>query len=665
MAASFVVDKNLVVRFGNTTYQFNRFLNEGQTVQFENQHTGEYKNFELTDFYRKVQTGVLQPLIGNNKSELQNEQGRSQPLILDLSALPEKIKNVLNFKHSVVRYMQKARITKGQRSKVAKAIEAYCAAFDKKHPSEDQKPIKRPSASTVMDWMRRFEGAGGNVAALLDGNCHRHRPTSIHALVEEAMVWALDKHYLTRARHSLQHAHDELLRRLQELVNKQQIPADEGAVSMATFQRRKNDLDPYMVMTRRFGPAYAKNKLRVTMDGTVVHRAMQRYEIDHTLLNWVVVCDKTGMPLGRPTLTVVIDSFSGYLVGLYVSFNGPGLTSVLNVIKNCLSPKGDLVAAAGATKPWIAWGIPDCIILDNGMEFHSKSFRLAAWELSVDIEYCRVRTPWLKPRVERFFANLDYLTLSKGRVHKPMANVLDIDPKRDAVMTLSQLCKGLVLYACDVHGHTPNSRTLEIPYQRYGDSLAQNPPPSLPVSMAGLDIIAAMSKSLTVGQGGVEFYGLSYAGYVTRELVHSAGGKFKTLCKWNPDNLAEMFVQHPRTQEWVTLHCTRPDYANGLTYNQHRLLRTFTRDRLKLDGTVENLLAAKWRLSDLWLEPLAKRNVSLDYQQSRRFAGQMTGSHDFGENKNGIAVPRTLIVATEELVCEAEEIPSFDTFSLA
>jgi putative transposase len=105
-----------------------------------------------------------------------------------------------------------------------------------------------------------------------------------------------------------------------------------------------------------------------------------------------------------------------------------------------------LVRAAGAENRWIACGIPDCAILDNGMEFHAHIFKLIAWDLAIDLEYCRIRTPWLKPKVERFFATLDYLTLLEGRIYKPMANVLRIDPKKDAAITLSELCKGLVIY---------------------------------------------------------------------------------------------------------------------------------------------------------------------------------------------------------------------------
>ncbi len=108
---------------------------------------------------------------------------------------------------------------------------------------------------------------------------------------------------------------------------------------------------------------------------------------------------------------------------MYVSFNGAGLTSVINVLKNAIRPKDDLVNAAAAEHAWVAYGVPDCMLLDNGMEFHSHTFKMIGWDLGIDLEYCKVRTPWLKPKVERFFANLDFLTLSVGRVFKPMPNV--------------------------------------------------------------------------------------------------------------------------------------------------------------------------------------------------------------------------------------------------
>lgn len=99
---------------------------------------------------------------------------------------------------------------------------------------------------------------------------------------------------------------------------------------------------------------------------------------------------------------------------------------------------------------WIAFGIPDEIFVDNGLEFHARIFQLMAWELAADLTYCRVRTPWLKPHVERFFATLDYLTLARGRVHKRVANVMNLDPRKDAAIKFTDLVKGLIMFITDV-----------------------------------------------------------------------------------------------------------------------------------------------------------------------------------------------------------------------
>jgi putative transposase len=629
MASLYTLDRNLVVRFGSVTYQFNRRLEDGQVVQFENLITGEYKTFGLSEFHSKVQTGVLTPILGVQDDRLLNDEGKPADRVLDISALPAAIQEELGFRHSIVRYLRKKSIRRGQRTKVAQGIFDFFSLKEKKSNSTVKFPAESPSTSTVMSWMRRYEESGRNIVSLLSGNVQRKRETRVHSEVESAMTWALDKFYLTRNQPSLQNAFDRLQIEMKALVEKRVVPADQAGVSMATFQRRKNDLDPYMVATRRYGQVAAAHKLRVTMNGTIVTRAMQRYEFDHTPLNWVVICDRTGLPLGRPTLTVVVDSYSGYVVGLYVSFNGPGLTSVINVLKNAIRPKDDLVLAAGAENRWIACGIPDCAILDNGMEFHAHIFKLIAWDLAIDLEYCRIRTPWLKPKVERFFATLDYLTLLEGRIYKPMANVLRIDPKKDAAITLSELCKGLVIFCCDIHSRTPNSRSLELPFNRFAESIEKNPPPSLPVSTSSLDMIAAMSKPMIISQGGVEFYGLNYAGFPLKELIDSAGGKFRSLVKWDPDSMGDVFVQHPRSQEWVNLPCTRPDYASGLTWNQHKLLRSFTRTEIKRSGNVDDLLRSKDRLCHVWMEPLARKNKSLESDAAKKYAGKITNGLGF------------------------------------
>jgi putative transposase len=262
------------------------------------------------------------------------------------------------------------------------------------------------------------------------------------------------------------------------------------------------------------------------------------------------------------------------------------------------------------------------------------------------------------------FSNLDFLTLSVGRVFKPIANVQHIDPKTDAAITLSELCRGLILFCCDINNRRVNSRTLEKPTDRFVQSLEQNPAPHLPMSIAGLDMIAAMSKSTIVAQGGVEFYGLSYAGYPLKEMIESANGKFRTLIKWDPDDLGDMYVQHPRSQEWVSLQCTRSDYARGLTFNQHKLLKKFTRQDIKASGHVDDFLRSKDRLSQIWLEPFARKNKSLDQKAAKNYAGKVTSSLGYNNSTYGDVMTPMKLVTTEELIIEINDVPKFETYCL-
>ena len=48
------------------------------------------------------------------------------------------------------------------------------------------------------------------------------------------------------------------------------------------------------------------------------------------------------------------------------------------------------------------YGIPELIVVDNPMEFHSTHFELACLQIGCDIQYAKVLVPWYKGKIERF-----------------------------------------------------------------------------------------------------------------------------------------------------------------------------------------------------------------------------------------------------------------------
>ncbi|MNK92632.1 Transposon Tn7 transposition protein TnsB [compost metagenome] len=501
-----------------------------------------------------------------------------------------------------------------------------------------------------------------NPVALVGLNKVQVRQRRLPRVVEKLIAQTLQAHYLTRDRHSLRHAHDCLRRELKVAVGNGQLQDAEAKVSFVTLSRRVKDIDAYRRIAARDGDARARMVCRTSIDGAGAAYPLQRVEVDHTPLNYVVVCARTGLPLGRPLLTVALDAYSYYVLGFYLSFYGPGVSSVSGVLRSSVLPKDELTAELGLTRPWLSYGLADEWLLDNGLEFHSHAFKRMSWELGIDMTYCRVRTPWLKPHVERFFSELDFLTLARGRVHRKIANVARIDPYKDALISFDDLLKGLTMFVAEVHPLKVNERKLARPLDLFQEGLERCPPAVYPGSMENLRLVTGMSERRTVSQGGVVLRGLSYGSDELVPWKKEIEKNFKTLCKWDPDDIGHLYIQHPtRLTEWVKSPSRRPDYANGLSWNQHLTIRRFEHEVLKTKGTVDDLWEARMRLHDHWMDATRPKN-----RKSSLLAARAAGVTSVGfpkSTKSSLAGPQEAPPPVENIVAESD-IPEFETFDL-
>lgn len=75
----------------------------------------------------------------------------------------------------------------------------------------------------------------------------------------------------------------------------------------------------------------------------VVEAILNQVQIDHTVIDLIMVDDRERRPIGRPYLTVAIDVCSRCQVGMVVTLEPPSAMSV----GLCLAH------AAGARRPWL------------------------------------------------------------------------------------------------------------------------------------------------------------------------------------------------------------------------------------------------------------------------------------------------------------------------
>ncbi|MGA0609450.1 transposase [Caldimonas sp. KR1-144] len=651
----FSLQSGLVLRCGHRTLEIVREL-ENDQFQLEDRLTRRPSIISRSNLLNRIWKGEY-VLVTQGDADETKPKGKRAPLAfarVHLGSLPESQRALFERRLRYVKAVEKAHVRRGQRERIKAVVQKVAKA------SNDPRP---PSASAVMTWLRRHQQSGHAQAALLSGNHRRRSPRRKCPLLDKLISRVLREVYLTRARHTLRHALDRVRQEAERAVELGELEAKDSKVSYSTLQRRLREVDLFQRIAAREGPARARMVCRTTFGGAGASYPLERVEVDHTVLNWVVICDTTGLPLGRPWLTVMIDAYSGYLLGFYVSFYGPGLTSVSGVIQNAVKPKDEFCAGVQLEHPWLAHGLMDDLIMDNGLEFHARTFQLMGWDLGVDMTYCKVRTPWLKPHVERFFATLNHLTLVRGRVHKRVANVMNIDPAKDAAISFSNLVKGLTMFAADVHPFQINERKLARPYDLYVEGLERAPAVTYPGSWEQLRLTSALSASLSVGPGGVQLRGLPYGGGELLAMHKRIGSSFRTLVKWDPDDMAQAYVQDPRDKTWVTSPCRWTDYADGLSWNQHLLISKFAREDLDAKDAEGTLRRARLRLYDHWLGSTTFKN-GRDAMTAARFSGVTSARVQSRPVAVDLAAPAAPI-ADVEIASDSSEIPSFESFEMS
>lgn len=655
----FALRTGLMLLCGERRLELSRLLNGGD-VQLEDLQTGRPKVMSEGELIRQIWSGRMKVISGSGAEAGSGGTSTPELPVVDLSSVRPDWSRQIEYRLRYLKGVQAAHASHGQRNRITAVIKTVALAINDPSP---------PSSSSLMEWARRWRKAEGNPLALLDKNKARVTPRRIHKRVDELITQVLQREYLTRKRHSLRHAHDCLTRELKLAVFNNELAPEEAKVSLATLSRRLKDIDAYQRVASREGDGRARMVMRTTMDGGGAHYPLQRVEVDHTPLNWVVICDDTGLPLGRPWLTAAIDAYSGYVVGLYLSFFAPNVSSVLGVLRNAVMPKDEINQKMGVSIPWLSHGLADEWVLDNGMEFHAQALQRVMWGLGVNSTFCRVRTPWLKPHVERFFLELNYLTIGSGRIHKAVANVVNLNPYKDATISFGNLVQGLTMFATEVHALQINQRKLARPLDLFKEGLERCPPAIYPGSWDEFRLISGMSKHLTVGSGGLELHGIPYGSAELLPWRKELGPRFKTLCKWDPDDMGQLYVQHPqRLTEWVTCPSRWGEYSHGLSFNQHLMIRKFSREQLRQKGAEEDLWAARMRLHDHWCDASRAKDRKSSLHAARA-AGLTSAGMYFqkaSEKAQLQAIPAVeqIVLPSPQLSVQSTPIPDFESFEL-
>jgi putative transposase len=268
---------------------------------------------------------------------------------------------------------------------------------------------------------------------------------------------------------------------------------------------------------------------------------------------------------------------------------------------------------------WECYGIPELIVVDNPMEFHSTHFELACLQIGCDIQYAKVLVPWYKGKIERFQGTLNH-DLMHGNPGTTFSNILerdDYDPGKHAVVLLSTFREILHKWIVDVYLQTPHRGIKDTPAHRWRSETGGLPPP-LPPSATTLDIILGMTAQRVVFHYGIELEGLKYNGPELGELRRRIGPAAKVELTFDPGDLGHVHVFDPQKATYVRVPAVDQDYARGLSLWQHRVIRGYAQRRLNARTDLVALAQAKAEIRAL-VEHDFNRKSSRGRKRQARF----------------------------------------------
>jgi putative transposase len=495
---------------------------------------------------------------------------------------------------SVIRYqilVQADRIGQSPKDvQISVIVQRVLASF----PIEATTLNNKVSVKTVREWMKTrggYQDRAWSDCLSRSGKGSRSCRLDpwIHAVVHENALF----YWSTKLASKLQ-----AYQRLQQVINLKNVQAETEGIAkrwtypaLSTFMTYIDALECYDTYLAKFGEVAARARF-IALGKTIVgKRILEQVQIDHTVLDVMVIDGVTGAYLGRPTLTIMICTRSRCVLAVYVSFDGPCLASVFQCLKICLRPK--LRCAGSEIHPILQdiFGLPSTIILDNGLDFVGPSMQDAMADMGITIVAAKVKNPEFKPIVERMFQTLNDMLFHRvtgSALNKQKRTKLGDDYKPEAVLTLDDL-EELIEQALYVYHIEPH------------DSLGECPPAliwqedatkfGLPVlfDQDRLDALLAVTEERVLSNDGIELLRLQFnhrpttTAILESEQNHRAGVKrasIRVKVRYNPSDLSCIWVYIPSSKDYAKLPCVDQDYAAGLTAYQHKKIQ----EHLKASG---------------------------------------------------------------------------------
>jgi putative transposase len=313
-------------------------------------------------------------------------------------------------------------------------------------------------------------------------------------------------------------------------------------------------------------------------------------QVDHTPMDLIVVDPIDREPIGRPWLTVAIDTYSRCIAGFHVTLEAPGATSVGLCLTHFAMDKAPWLAMREVTATWPVRGKPRRLGVDNGSEFHSQAFERGCAQHGIAIEWRPPGRPHFGGVIERVIGTL--MGLVHGLPGTTFSNVGQrgsYDSDKAACLTLDEVEHWLaVAVAKYYHQHPHEGLDGQTPLRRWQEGVTtllteggSVPVPRDPRAYL-VDFLPVLRRSLQ--RNGITIDHLTYFSSALRAWITARDRPGPLLVRRDPRDLSRVFVLDPQDDGYLEVP-TRDLSRPAISLWEHRLARR--RLRLRHRGEVD------------------------------------------------------------------------------
>lgn len=455
---------------------------------------------------------------------------------------------------------------------------------------EAQKSGYKVSVRSLYRWIADYEAGGGEIRCLIpnskrSGGAGKSRlPMEVLNLVDSVIKSKLSSREKTSIHDILAiiAARIEEENRFRASNEKLFVPAK------ATIERRLDALDMKQRLEARNGKRKAAKMIKQVGKTDYPELPLERVEFDHTKTDLIVIDENDNLPLGRCTVSFALDMATRYPLGYYLGFEPPSYYTVLECLYHAICPKPNVKELFGTEHDWIAYGIPNTFVTDQGKELIGKDLTDACESLGIVLDVAPVKTPEFKGGVERNFG-----TLNSGLFHQipgtTFSNFLekgDYNSEKEACISLNELEKTLNLFIVDDYCERFHRGLGGIPARRWEYALQTNFFPRLPPDKDTLRILLGRVAHRTIQKYGIEFDSIRYNCQDLAYLRFKKSGE-KVKIKYHPGDLSCIYVFNEFENIYIEVPALDQEYTENLSLWKHKVIKRFN----SVNGDKEDLAA--------------------------------------------------------------------------